>query len=660
MKQDTPAVLRVSLATWAPAGEAGLLRQRAASLASALQGWGVCQGNQLAGDPLAGVMSSAPGIAIASTAPSHYAPLRDVLTMMPWNRVGSPWEQGAVLWRTFEGRPFPYDPVGSLRQMVFNLICGEPGHGKSMLSNTTILGLCLSHAAQSAGGAKLPLVGVLDIGPSAKGLVDLLRIALPREREHEALYVRYEKSPDYAVNIFDTQLGFRHPLPLEMTFLQNVISLACTPIGHHTPFEGMDGLVSLTLSEAYRLYSDQGHSTKPKIYNPVLVPEVDEALRRHRIELRTENPRWWDVVDALIEVQEYRLAGLAQRHAVPVLADLIEAVRSGAVEDQYGRVMVGEKETLIEVFQRYITQLIDWLPQLSQPTVFDTGAARVIVLDLEDVAPAGGPKDNRQTEIMYMAGRHILARNMFLRPWYIKYAPPHVREYHRKRFTEIKETVKNLIYDEKHRTGNAPRVDEQIEVDAREGRKHRLFITLSSQKMRDFNERLAQQATGIFILGAGNEDANREAIERFGLSPASADIVRNRLKGPGKNGEGAPFIAVFATSEGRVEQPLYNLLGPVELWALSTRPLDVAVRDRLVGALGPNEAWKRLARVFPRGTAEPEIERRSAELVRGGVDEDRAQSGVIEGLCGELVDGRGIGLVLRQAERISSVTKRAA
>ena len=163
-----------------------------------------------------------------------------------------------------------------------------------------------------------------------------------------------------------------------------------------------------------------------------------------------------------------------------------------------------------------------------------------------------------------------------------------------------------------------------------------------------------QQATGIFLLGAGNEDANMEAARRFNLSPAGAQVVRHRLKGPGRNGEGAPFLAVFSLRAGaRVEQMLYNTLGSVELWSLSTCPADVALRDRLDAALGAAEAWHRLSRIFPLGTAEEEVDRRREELVRGGEESGQAQKSVVEGLARELIDGTGLGIVLRPAEVVA-------
>jgi len=359
-------------------------------------------------------------------------------------------------------------------------------------------------------------------------------------------------------------------------------------------------------------------------------------------------------VDALCDRGEHRLAGLAQRHAVPLLEDLMTAMRSPAITHLYSKPKAQTDETLIELFERYVTALIDWLPNISQPTVFDTGDARVIVLDLEDVAPAGSPRDDRQTEIMYLMGRHILGRDMFLRPGYVRYVPERVRAYHRRRFSEVKETTKRLCYDEFHRAGGRPRIVAQVQIDRREGRKHNLQIALCSQMLRDFPPELVQQATGIFLLGAGNEDANAEAARRFNLSPAGAQVVRHRLKGPGRNGEGAPFLALFSLRAGaRVEQMLYNSLGSVELWALSTRPADVALRDRLYAALGAAETWQRLSRVFPLGTAETEVDRRREELVRSGEEDGQAQRSVVEGLSRELIDGTGLGIVLRPAEVVA-------
>ncbi|MGI4795627.1 MAG: hypothetical protein ACRYG8_16450, partial [Janthinobacterium lividum] len=94
-----------------------------------------------------------------------------------------------------------------------------------------------------------------------------------------------------------------------------------------------------------------------------------------------------------------------------------------------------------------------------------------------------------------------------------------------------------------------------------------------------------------------------EIITRFQLSEAAADVVRHKLKGPDENGSGSPFPAIIDADQVRYEQMLVNSLGPVELWALSTTPTDVALRNRLYERIGFSEGLRRLSRVFQTGTA---------------------------------------------------------
>lgn len=60
-----------------------------------------------------------------------------------------------------------------------------------------------------------------------------------------------------------------------------------------------------------------------------------------------------------------------------------------------------------------------------------------------------------------------------------------------------------------------------------------------------------------------------------------------------------------------------------------------------------SEGLRRLSRVFPAGSAEKEIERRKKERLNRGEQADHATAGVVEELARELVDGVGLGIVLR-------------
>ncbi len=235
-----------------------------------------------------------------------------------------------------------------------------------------------------------------------------------------------------------------------------------------------------------------------------------------------------------------------------------------------------------------------------------------------------------------------------LRPKYAQDVPVLVRKYHRKRFAEVYEATKRLDYDEYHRTRGRRFVRAQVELDRREGRKHGLQLGLSNQKMEDFGDDLVSQSTGRFILGVGDNKEAEDVITRLRLSPAAAEVVRHKLNGPDENGSGSPFLAVIEADNVRYEQMLVNSLGLVELWAFSTTPTDMALRNRLYEQVGFSEGLRRLARVFQHGTARTEVVRRKDERLRRGEEEGRAQAGVIADLASELIDGHGLGIALRR------------
>jgi intracellular multiplication protein IcmB len=316
------------------------------------------------------------------------------------------------------------------------------------------------------------------------------------------------------------------------------------------------------------------------------------------------------------------------------------------VKDMFDSLKLAEtSEKASQIFERYISDLIRRYETLNAPTQLDFGPARIIVLDLQYIAPSGSAAANRQTEMVYMLARHILGRNFFLHPEYVSFIPERFHAYHKPRITEIYETVKRIDYDEWHRTQGSLLVRAQAELDVREGRKHNVQLGFASQRLSDMGDGIIAQSTGRFVLGADDQREREAVIERFGLTEASGKIVRHRLTGPRK--DGAPFLAILRADSKWYEQFLINSLGPVELWALSTTPTDTSLRNRLYERIGFTEALRRLSKVFPAGSASEEIERRTKALMRKGDAADGIEAGVIETVAAELIEGRGLGLVLR-------------
>jgi intracellular multiplication protein IcmB len=632
LSQSEPVVkMRISLSTYAPSNNRKLLETRIGALTQAIESWGYCQASSAGGDPLEVVMSSALGIACASTAPPVILPFHETIKLLPWQRASSPFREGSVLFRTADGRMWPYQPGSSLTSLWFDLIFAQPGAGKSVLMNALNLGTVLS-----AGTAHLPYVAILDIGPSSSGLISLIRDALPLDRRHEALHFKLRMTPDYAINPFDSQLGCRYPLPEERAYLTELITLLCTSPGQTEPYDGMMQLVGLCIDEMYRWRDDSGANTEPRPYLVRLEPEVDEALAKHDIHLPSD-PYWWDVVDALFDKGAIHEAMMAQRHAIPTLVDAVTAARRPQIRALLEETRIGASaETIIHAFERMIASAVREFPILASITRFDIGGARVVAIDLQDVSPQGDASADRQTAIMYMLARNAMVRSWWLGPDMLRSVPEKYRAYHEARIRDIRETPKRICFDEFHRTSKTNAVRSQVIRDVREGRKWGVQIVLASQLLDDFSKDMVDLATGVWICGTAVSDrAISDTAQRFGLSDTAKWVMRYRLTGPRPSG--APVLLLLSTNEGRYEQHLVNTLGPIELWALSTSVEDVMLRSQLYTALTAPTARQVLAKYFPGGSARQEVRRRVVLRTEKGDVESGTTSAVIQEMAQELI-----------------------
>ena len=398
----------------------------------------------------------------------------------------------------------------------------------------------------------------------------------------------------------------------------------------------MTQLVGLCIDEMYRWRDDSGANTEPRPYLMRIESEVDEALAQYDVHLPTD-PYWWDVVDALFENGAHHEAMLAQRHAAPTLVDAVTAARRPQIRALLEETQIGASaETVIHAFERMIASAVREFPILASVTRYDIGGARVVAVDLQDVAPQGDAIADRQTAIMYMLARHAMVRSWWLGNDMLRSVPEKYQDYHEARIRDIRETPKRICFDEFHRTSKTNAVRAQVIRDVREGRKWGVQIVLASQLLDDFTKDMVDLATGVWICGTAVSDrAITDTAERFGLSDTAKWVMRYRLTGPRPSG--APVLLLLSTNEGRYEQHLVNTLGPIELWALSTSVEDVTLRNQLYTALGAPAARGVLAKFFPGGSARQEIRRRVVLRTEKGEVESGAVSVVIQELAQELI-----------------------
>jgi intracellular multiplication protein IcmB len=624
---DAVVKLRVSASTWAPEGDIRLLRSRASMLAKAIEGWGSCDVSEICGDPYAGTVSTMMGVSGDSVATASIAPLSDVLYMLPMYRPSSPWKNGAILFRSPDGKPWPYHPGSRQQTTWIDLFYARPGSGKSVLSNAMNLAVCLS-----SGLERLPRIAIIDVGPSSSGLISLLKDALPASQKHLVAYHRLRMRADYAINPFDTQLGCRIPTPQERSFLVNFLTLLATPVGSEKSYDGVSDMSGLIVDELYKAFGDESN---PKIFASGVEEIVDGVLEEIDF-ISDSHTTWWEITDALFMAGFEHEAMLAQRHAMPVLADVAAISRLPAVQDLYGKIIAPTGEPLIHAFSRMISSAVREYPIISQVTRFDIGDARVVALDLDEVARSGGDTANRQTAVMYMLARYVLARHYYLTEDNVADMPEAYRSYHQTRIVEIREDPKRIVFDEFHRTARAQAVRDQVILDMREGRKWKVQVALLSQSLEDFDEIMVEFATSIFIMEAGPEQSVRKTSKVFGLSRTAEIALKSRVHGPRE--EGATFLAQFSTKNGINTQLLTSTLGPIELWAFSTTAEDVNLRNRLYKKIGPRQTRILLAEKFPTGSATKAVEELLLQRKEEGyLVDDSARNGVMDQLMDELL-----------------------
>jgi len=469
------------------------------------------------------------------------------------------------------------------------------GQGKSVLLNTLGEALCLG-----PGLERLPAVRILDIGPSSHGLISLIQAGLPAADKHLATYIKLRNTVDHAINPCDTPLGCRIPLSHHREFLIAFTTLLATEPGKTTG-AGVDGIVQRCVDLAFRRAEQQ-----PRRYDRAVDREVDRLVDLHNIQV-DEHQTWWEIVDLLAERNEVRGAVLAQRHAVPTMADIAAATNQPEIRDSF-RGESDDRQSKVSYVFEMLSNALSRYPVLSRATQMEIGTARVVSLDLEDVAPPGAaPAAIKQTTVFYMLARYVLAADLLMALDHVAEVPAKYRAYHHTQVSRTALEPKALVLDELHRTGSSEVFRAQIVRDIREGRKANLAITLASQMLEDFDPAMVGLATFICILGVGaSADSLNETVKVFGL-PESAKIVIRNIGKP--TSAGARMVVRYQETTGVHTQEVVNTLSPEELWAFSTTREDRTIRDRLYTLLAPGRVRELLARRFPEGSAKPDVER---------------------------------------------------
>lgn len=566
------------------------------SVVGALQTWGSPMVIPARIGSIQGLMNAMPIGASTTSSGMAIAPLYSALKMLPIETTFCPWANGSCTFLTQSKTPYYFQTGSSIQTTWNDIIFATPGSGKSVLMNYLNFSTILT-----PGNTQIPYIGIVDIGFSSKGLIELVKNSLPSNKRHLAIYHQLENNAESCINIFDTQLGLREPTSVEEAFIVNFITLLLTPPGKKSPFDTASAIATLVVREMYSLFSDNGNMVRN--YEEYLNEEIDDFMSHNGIWVN-ESTTWWEIVDRIYEMGNIPMAKLAQRYAVPRLQECISVLRqSETINDMYGKILLPSQESVISAFSRSITEAIAKYKLLSGVTSISFDSARIISLDLQKVALQGNAESQHQSAVMYLVSRYIIGKNFFIDSETIEKSPEQYKSYHGDIISSIKSVKKRICFDEFHRTSGIESIENQVVRDMREGRKWNIQIALASQMLDDFSKNICDIASCTYIMSGGHTYAS--ISNKFNLSAAATNHVKSALTGPSSSG--TPFVFIANTRKGRVTQLLNFMATSSELWAFNTNAEDFEIKEMVTSKLGFQHGIRALANSFPGGSTQDAV-----------------------------------------------------
>ncbi len=619
--QETFIGARMMAVTWIEPHEGReLLSARRSRLVRAMEAWNSPTIVEASTNPMRALTETAAGMTrVVRSGKMAVAPITEMAMSLPFHRTAPIYHKGQSIMISPEGKAIRLEAHSPQQNFWLTLVSAPPGSGKSVWLNRTNV-----EFAMFTGGHKLPFVGVVDIGPSSSGFIELIKNMAPDDMRHQMLYVQLQNDKAHKscfVNPFDLSLGNRKPIARERAYVENFVSEV---IADEDGKINRD-LVAAIVKKAYEDLSDLDINSSAKKWQEGQNAALDEFCRNLGISLR-DTTRWWAIVDALAARGHMREAIVAQRYAAPLLEDLSRIVATEEFRKDFG-------DALCKAVGLRLQGAIEQFPIFSRPTALDIGEARIVSIDLNDVIlrGAGGAKrgESRQNSLMYMIASNLFLRQIagnekevdaMLFPEEMRLA---YREYWIRRFQDIAETPKRFAMDEFHNTGSTPSMIALVEVLAREGRKWGLEIILASQKIEDFSNFTELTSTTIF-LDATDHESRKRLQEIFGFSDAVKSQIEDHLHGPRPN-LGAGFVIGAKLKTDLYWLRVYNHLAPTMLWALDTTKENRLLRNAVVRKVGLERALRLLVTRFPRGSAVDYVEQfKSADVTDESIYDDMA------------------------------------
>lgn len=633
-KDESGVVVEMSMSamTWAENNAYGLdeIHIRRSKLWRVLESWGGAQVTEKGGDPILGFTSCIHGLTLKHHAPKYCAPLWEALHFMPWCRQASPFPLGTVMHRSLEGKLMKMQPFSSEQTTWTKLFVGRPGTGKSVAMNNDIFETCLI-----PGLKRLPFIFMVDVGLSSRGPVDVIKNNIKPEFKHLATYRRLKNDTRFSMNPLDIAVGRMHPVSDELEAMVSFLSTLITPVeAQGKPEKGLSNFLSMLIEQTFISKVEGSEKGKPNLYEPHRNQELDGHLQKLGIDASGKS--YYELVSILHDKKAYRARDLCHRFAMPILTDMIAvAATNPEITSRYENAATESGGSVLEMFNRNMSEAISMYPIFTEHTKFDVDTARIIALDLQDVIG----KNPKQSSLFFQIARMSGKKRIAFTEDDIETFPPNFRAYYERLVKEISEDPKVFAYDELHNAKRDEGLFAELVRDCREARKWNMGLMFASQLMSDFGE-IPSMATSYVIADRGTEVTRKYTKDAISLSDSEVLALENY---PSLSPEGLVFFSKIVTKNGSFVSLMILTLGPRRIWSFTSDAKDRILKESLSHMIGnQKDAVEILALAYPRG-ARAAMELRQEAMIdtdNSDVSEEEKLNSIAVVIAKELFDNR--------------------
>lgn len=410
----------------------------------------------------------------------------EAISLMPIYRPGSPWLRGEILLQTRDRKAFPYTQSSRSRHSCTDLIFAKDVEDIETYRLAADVGLI-------ASGRVLPQLARIQIGHRPDPLHSL--VSNEAQDYSSGLVSQLTAAADdtFCVNIFDTALGYSNPDDDDEVSGLLIAMFASTLRQHYG--DHPEALLRQLVKATYAYVAEDRH---PKPYSFGIDEAVDAELSQ--LGSREHPATWWGISDLLFMQNRYESAIRAQRHAVPVMADLVMVLRNDLmIREQWGMrhhcELPGSNDDQCfsaDQFADMLELLISSWPTLSMPTKMPIGGSKLgltvtVMADRTEVAE----KIDCLTSALYLLARKSIISDLLPTPVrYSRGLHEPTQKYH-KYHTDClhdgyaKGVQKKITYSNMEKVMTSPAAKDRILLDMREARKLGLMMTLESLKPFD-------------------------------------------------------------------------------------------------------------------------------------------------------------------------------